>query len=583
MRGARAPPRMGARDVVATGATLLLVLGLLAYGIPVAPSALARPAPPGAGPSPAEPTPLGPRATGPGALGASARMIVSTQDPASVPNDGVATNLTAFPSSSYPARSSFQTGAEEVIGGYEAVFGIFTNDQTAPVAFFEIFTNTTDQVVRLSYWPSLPVSPGASYDFRLEETSGTVWTLTVNGAPFGGSGTNASFDFGAISSSWIGGIGFSEIAIYSTTSTVPTSFVATTALYVHRPIAGWYLPRNGTATYLGPPGAAWGVEGRTALPDLAPGEVVSGTSLAAVQNTSRLWTTGPVPVHVEVVPAAASVPGLGAVPVDVNVTDPGGAAIGGVPVYVGDTLGGNASPSTVLTAVSGVGATILTAPNESASSSDTVVAVVTILGFFGQSTAPLTVTASLQVRIVPSPTTLTLPPGAAGTITFQTVASDGRPFGGVSLTLAALADAGTNDTALGAALSLTPDAGTTDGAGNFQVVVSAPPVGGTYGIKASVTSLGAWGHATVHVTVRPPPPTFWQRYGGTVVLPVGGAVTAAALAIALFVIMRRRREKRPPLPEMDLRRLREDRGGEHERSAAPGGSVSRRPPASGTP
>ncbi|MCI4362589.1 MAG: hypothetical protein L3J77_05310, partial [Thermoplasmata archaeon] len=253
----------------------------------------------------------------PSALGASARMLVGTEDPASVPNDGIATNLTAFPNVPLPADSSFQTGAEEVIGGYEAVFGLFTNTAMAPTAFYTVFTNTSDQTARLEYWTALPIVEGAPYDFVLQRTNGTVWTLTVNGEPFGDNASTADFDYGALAATWLGGLTFSELAIYATTTTVPATYVATSAIGVHLPSGGWYLPRNATANYTGPVGASWGVEGRIQLASLAPGELDSGTSFAPIRNSSPLWNGGALPVVVSVSFDAPSVLGLGVVGVTV--------------------------------------------------------------------------------------------------------------------------------------------------------------------------------------------------------------------------------------------------------------------------
>jgi hypothetical protein len=330
--------------------------------------------------------------------GASTRLLVTTGDALAVPNDGVETNLTAFPSATFPADSSFQTGAEEVIGSYEAVFGLFTNDKTAPTAFYSIFTNATDQPVRNLYWTGLPIVAGGAYDFRLEFTNGTTWTLTVNGVEFGNA-TAAAFDFGATRSTWLGGLSYSEVAIYSATTTVPTSFVATTALAVHRPGGDWYLPISGIANYTGPSSAAYGIEGELQLSGFAPGEVVSGTSLAAVRTSEVLWNSGPVPVSVAVTVSPTTAAGLGFVNAVVSVTTPSGTPLGTVPVYVGDTLGGSATPSTVYTEENGAASTILTLANESATVGDSVRAVVTILGFVGSASTGLTVGPSVQILV----------------------------------------------------------------------------------------------------------------------------------------------------------------------------------------
>ena len=330
-------------------------------------------------------------------------------------------------------------------------------------------------------------------------------------------------------------------------------------------------------------GAAWGVEGRNSLPSLAPGEVESGTSLAAVRNTSNLWSGGPIPVQVAVTPTAATVPGLGVVAVTVTVSTLGGAALGEVPVYVGDTLGGNASPATVLTSSTGSGATLLSAPNESASEADLVVAAVTIFGYSGSASAPITVTASVQVVVLPSATTLAIGPGASTNLTFRTVDSSGRSYPGVALTFGTVDLGPANVSGGNLILTATPDAGITDASGNLTIVVTAPEGAGTFALVATVSALGAWGHGNVHVDVRPPTPTFWQHYGTTVVVPVVGLAVLVAIVVLVVLSVRRERRRRPPLPEMDLRTLRQERGsGGSEGTSAPP-PVNRTPPASGSP
>ncbi|MCI4329516.1 MAG: hypothetical protein L3J80_01435 [Thermoplasmata archaeon] len=518
----------------------------------------------------------------PDAGGASGRILVGTSDGAAVPNDGIQSNLTAFPTVTFPADSSFQTGAEEVIGGYEAVFGLFTNTAMAPTAFYTIFTNTSDQTVRLVYWVSLPILAGAPYDFVLQRASGTVWTLSVNGQTFGDNASAASFDFGASSSTWLGGIGFSELAIYSASSTVPSSYLATAALAVHRLGSGWYVPQNGTANYTGPTGAAWGAEGRIQLGGLAPDEVESGTSLAPLRNATGLWSTGALPVTVSLSFTGPSVLGLSVVGVDVNVTTLGGAPLGGVPVFLGDTLGGSASPPTVFTSQDGTSASLLTAPNVSAPSTDVVQATVTILGYSGSASGSVAVTPAEEVVIDATRTSVTLAPGASTTLTFQTLDVAGHPYPLVALTLTPEFAVGAVGTYGGAGVVVQPDAGITDPNASFSATLLAPPQAGAYAVLASVVSLGAWGHATVSVTVRPPPPSFWAQYGPSRIVPAIGVLAFVVVVAVVALWVRRRRGKHQPLPEMDLRKMRQDT----EAGRTPVGTgppVSRTPPGSSTP
>jgi hypothetical protein len=546
------------------------------------PPAFPTPVPVGALVHPAGADPLAAAPSSPEDLGASARMLVDTTDATSVPNDGVATNLTAFANVPLPPDSSFQTGVEEVIGSYEAVFGLFTNTVMAPTAFYTVFTNTSDQTVRLEYWSELPVIEGAPYDFVLQRSNGTVWTLTVNGEPFDDNSTAATFDYGALAATWLGGLTFSELAIYSSRTTVPVSYLATSAIAVHLPNGGWYLPKNATATYTGPDGASWGVEGRLELGSLAPGEVQSGTSLAPIRNSSELWNGGAIPISVTLSFSAPSVLGLGVVGVTVNVSTLSGAPLGGVPVYVDDTLGGSASPSTLLSGEDGGAATLLTAPNESASSTDVVSATVTILGFTGSTSGDVTVLPPVQVVVESGSSVVTISPNSNTTVTFRTLDTSGNPYPAVALSLTPEFTTGTVGTAGGVGVTIQPDAGITDANGSFTVTLSAPPTPGGYAVLATVVSLGAWGHGLVNVTVRTPPVSFWAKYGPSRIVPAL-AVVAAAILVALAVLwLRRRPSKRQPLPEMDLRRLRAQTLGAQDEATGPP-EVSRTPPGSGSP
>lgn len=551
--------------------------GAAARSFPVA-------APPGSLPTVLGEAPRNPAAAPatPAATGASARILIGTADGTAVPNDGIATNITAFPDVTLPADSSFQTGAEEVIGTYEAVFGLFTNTAMAPTAFYTIFGNTSDQTVRLFYWVGLPILAGAAYDFALQRANGTVWTLTVNGRVFGDNPSAASFDFGAGAASWLGGVGFSELAIYSSTTSVPSSYLATSAFAVHRANSGWYVPQNGSANYTGPVGASWGVEGRTELGELAPGEVQSGTSLAPLRNVSRLWSTGALPVSVSMTFTSPSVLGLGVVGVEVNVTTPGGNPVGGVPVYLGDALGGNASPSTVVSSQAGTSASLLTAANVSTATTDVVRATVTILGYSGSTAASVTVTPAVEILVDSGTGTVTLAPGASAQLTFHTLDTGGHPYPLVALALSTEFPNGSAGSSGGAGVIVMPDAGITDPNGSLSATVLAPPQAGSYAVLVSVVSLGAWGHTTVPVNVRPPPPSFWEKYGPSRIVPAA-LVTGVAVAIVVLVLLiRRRRGKRQPLPEMDLRRMRRETDSSRS-PAGPRAPATRTPPESGTP
>lgn len=462
----------------------------------------------------------------PAATSGIGRLLVTTSDPAVVPNDGLRTNLTAFAPRTFDTFTSYQEGVAETIGLYDAVFGIFENYQGGPVPFFSVFSNTTDATVHLAYWSTMPLLTGASYDFALERTNGTVWTLTMNGDLFGANESAGTFDFGANESTWAGGLSFSEIALYGNMTTAPPSAPASLAIATHT-ATGWYLPTSGVATFSGP--APWGIEGRAQHPTLAPGAIVSGTELAAVVNGTVLWTGGRVSVAVALT-TPSNVVGLSAYPVTASVSTLAGAPLPGVGVYLSDARGGNFTPTPLVTNASGAVYAIWATPNVSANASDLLTANVTTFGYAGFASGAVAVAAPLHILLRVEGDGA-VPPGGSSAITFHATDPGGHDVAGILL----------NFLAIGGAVA--PGDGITDEQGRASVTVSTTATSGTLTVLVTVSGTGVWGSTSAVLPVRAPPAVPWDLYLGL----TGAAVVLAAVALWWW---RRPRHRRPTSEEL---------------------------------
>ncbi len=499
-------------------------------------------------------------------LAAQGRLIIVTSDPLAVPNDGVRFNITPFAEPPLGADSSFQAAVEETIGGYDAVFGLFENSGTAPVPFFTVFSNTTDTIVHLAYWPNASTLPGSTYDFALTRTTGTLWELDVNHQPFGGNASASQFDFGAAESTWLGGLGFSEIALYPTTSSAPTVCSVPLAFAVHQP-SGWYLPVEAHATFSGAGGPAWGVEGRMQHPTLAPGMIVSGRSVSAVPNGTVLWTGGPVPLNLALT-APSDARGLSVVSASVAVTSASGAPVPGATVYFSDLLGGTFTPASALSGSSGLVPVTFATPNVSEAGADLLRATVTTFGYNGLAEASVSVSPAQHIvvrSLAPAPA---VAPGAWIDLTFATEDTGGASLSGVYLSFDATGG------------RLSPAFGVSGADGTVTTTLHAPNVSAPVTVRAIVGGGGVWGGVSVNVTVHSFPPPLLSAI--EVDLLVLGILAAVALG-AIFVL-RRRQARRPPVPVLRLPRPRPN--GPYAAGATgtdPKGSVSRTRPGGGGP
>ncbi|MCI4330607.1 MAG: hypothetical protein L3K19_02015, partial [Thermoplasmata archaeon] len=427
-------------------------------------------------------------------------------------------------------------------------------------SFFSVFTNRTDLNVHLGYWVDLGLVPGDAYDFELLHANRTNWTLTVNGAYFGGAAANATFDFNATMATWLGGIGFSEVALYDSTPSIPALMTIPLALAVHRSGGGWYLPANGITSFAGNGGPQWGIQGRLQHPSLAPGEVESGSQAANQTNGTELWNGGRVPVRVSVSfpasPIVATTPAL----VDVTVTTLTGAPIPGVALFLRDTLNGSFPLPTVSTGSTGSATGLLDTPNVSAASLDLVTASVTLFGYNGSGASGLPLSPSLEVLITVQPSAPRVSPNDQTSLTFQTRNATGAPDPGILLTFQA-----------GAATTLSQTYGTTDSGGVLTIMFTAPPTAADLVLTALVESVGHWGRLSVPIHVGAVS-SGWSLPPTPELVEVG--VLGLAAGLVLLAVVRHRRGRKA-LPEMPLRRyLKETRPGGPAPPAAPPGPGS---------
>lgn len=544
-------------------AVVVSLLALLL--VPTATLGAAPPPPSTADHAPAASRPLSPLAPIPASpiSGGYGRIVVNSTDPNVVPNEGLRVNLTAFPSAVVGTGASFQASAAEGIGPYEAVFGLFENAQRSSTAFFSVFNKTT--AVYLDYWDALGIVAGSSYDFELVHANGTRWALTVNGADFGGNATGATFDFGATAATVATDVEFSETAIYSNATPVPTVLRIPLAFAVLRS-SGWYLPAPANEAWNGTSQTTpWGIQGRSELPTLAPGELVTGTSVT-VLNTSApepVWTTGPVSVDVSLSPTLP--PTQGTVPQVFNVTvvTPGGAPVPYASVYLSDSAGGTVLPPTVVTSPGGTAEALWQTPNVTRAETVDLKANVTLFGFVGASSMAVDLSPASQVIVAANPSSPTLRPNSQIALTLTTATTNGTPLVGTILAFSGP----------GVALLPATFAGTGSG-GTVTVVVSAPPRDETLFLHVQVANAGEWGHLNLTVTVGAGPagPSV-----ATLAAEYGGVAAAVVLLGVLVTWIVRRRGPRRAIPSMGLAPVGQ---GRRERGEP---DPTRTPPASGNP
>ena len=511
-------------------------LGILASGGLALPLGQATPSPPVLHASPLALHRPMPTAVIDPLSGGQGRLFVNTTDPAVVPNRGLRTNLTAYYTLSLPADSAFQVAAEEIIGNDTAVFGFFQNDETFPLVFFSVFSNVTDTTLHLAYWTSLILSTGVSYDFALLAGTGTNWTLTVNGELFDDNASEATFDFGAGAATWGGGVSFSEVSLYSTVAATPAEVDVPLAMAVLTG-SGWYLPHAARTYSVLTGGSQWGVEGRAQDPELAPGELVTGTSVSNATNGTGLWSGGPVPVVVHLTVLGAVEVATGHLEAQVSVAATTGEPLPQVPLWLADAFNGSFAPPAVETDGTGAAVSLFTTPNVTVATVDEVTARVTLFGYAGNDTGSIEVEPAQQVMISAGPTTRTVLEGTTLNVTFAATDLSGTPTPGVLLLLSVS----------GGDLVFVPYA-TTDADGRAWVLLTFPASLETVVVTAQAATPGYWGHLSMVVTTTAPPPTLWQRLSVYVIV----GITVPVVAIVLYFGERGRRKRQRPMPQLRL-------------------------------
>jgi hypothetical protein len=507
------------------------------------------------------------RPPGPSVTSAEDRLIVESRDPGIAPNQGLETNITGWSAIGLPSGTSFQTGAEEVIGRYEAVFGVFQNSQSPPTPFFSVFNNSTNANVHLLYWTQLPLSTGVSYLFALVRVTGNIWELTVNDQPFGGNRSTAEFDFGAASATWAGGVGFSEIAISDNQTPAPGELDVPLAVAVLQSGA-WTLPSEGHLFVSAPGFPPWGLIGRNQLGTLAPGEIRSGTTIQREVNDTPLWTGGRIPVAVQLIPTQSTVVGTSSTIVSATVTELTApfSPIPGVSVYFADGLGGAVLPSTSQTGPDGVASVLIESANVTVPSLDQVHATVSLFGYTGSASAQYNVTPPIHVLLSVSPTHVTVQPNDQFTVRIVSTDVGQHLVPGVGLFLSVSGPA-----------FISPTEASTNGTGVLLARITVFAGNGPISLNATVVGGGAWGHINVSFGVSRPAPSFLQTVG-----PYLAPAIVAALAALLLFLLRRRMKRRKQLPDLGLRTLlRELRRANRRSGSQP--PINRTPPSSGSP
>jgi hypothetical protein len=495
--------------------------------------------------------------------GGESRLLVNAQDPSAVPNTGIESEISGFATNPLDPLTAFQIGSEETIGSYDAVFGLFQNSTFGPAGFFEVFTSATDQTVHLAYGSPQVIVPGVQYVFALV-ANGTTWTLRVNGEPFAATMAASSFDFGVADATDAAGIDFYTTAFYTvgTATVVPTIITVPTAFAVEE-ASGWYLPVAESATFLGTASTAWGIAGRAQSPALAPGEVVTGTSVAPIANGTTLWTGGPVPVDIALTLDQPTLTATLTLLANVTVRAPSGGPLPGVLVVLRDDHGGLAPPPDP-TGADGRAQLALVTPNVTAPVTDEVTVSSAILGYAGSASEPVTLTPPVEVVLSLTPGDPTVVENGSIALTVSATTPGGAPVTFVALLVTSEGDG-----------EVTPTYGFSDARGHSVVTFVAGARPGLVKIIATVDQPGAWGTVTSEVRVVIPPQNPWIEAEPYIILAL-----VAALVVAVAVALRRRKPR--ALPELDFLR------GARAAPPAPPGTeeveaATRTPPSSGSP
>lgn len=464
--------------------------------------------------------------------GGSGELLVTPTDPGIVPATGVEANFTAYDPVPLPSNSSFQVSVSVVLGAYVAVFGIFETNLLAPTAFLAVFANGTARTLALRYWPQLGLTPGEEYGFAIRTGSGTNWTLTVNGALFGGSSSAATFDYRLTELRWARAPSFSEEIEFTASSFIPpTVSIPLSMAFLQGRV--WILPNRAILNSSPTPGGMWGIEGRTQNQTLAPGELENGPGLGLPKNGTPLWTGGPVPVRLTLSLTPSSASAFFPVVARAKLTDGNGSPLADVPIQFSDAWGSPFSAPISFTAMDGSAQASLLAPNSSVP--DTVTASSAILGFVGMASAPLNSTQATQLQVA-----AIYPPGpyregSQFGLTFRVTNLSGGPVDRILLRFAA-----------GGGGQVSPPSAVTGADGMASTVVSLPSLVGTIEVIATVQAVGFWGHDTASVSVEPANQPWWA-----VLLPwIPWIVVGGLVAVLLAVVMIRGRplQELPPLP-----------------------------------
>ncbi len=487
-------------------------------------------------------------------------LVVNSTDPALVPNTGLAINLTGYSVEPFPTLSKFQVGVEESLGNYLVTFGFFQNSGSGPYPFFSVFNNTTAASVLEVVDSLMPVQPGGAYDFALAVTSGTNWTLELNGQLFGGSSANATFDFGVTEGTDLSSLGLSEVA-FAQGPVVPGSTELPTAFAVERS-SGWYLPDRAETWYQGDPTIRWGVAGSAQNASLFPGMIDTGSAVPIPANGSTLWSGGPVPVELALQLDPTTVPGTATSLVTASAANEAGIPLVDFPLALGDLDGASFSSAYPRSSSNGTVESALIAPNVTANTSDVVWVGSRASGAVGGARQTIELVPAMRIAFAlrgPS----RIDPDSTPSFTVVAELPDGAEAAGIAVTL--FLDGGG---------SVAPGDAVTSRSGSVGFTLDAPREITDIRLYVAVDTPGYWGLRGFEIRVAPAPSPWWVTD-----LPGFGVVAFVALVAAGVVLALRRRPPKQALPPLALR----DRppGPAPPASGAP--VPTRTPPSGGTP
>lgn len=532
-----------------TRSALAAALTLLLIGLMVAPPVAASPP---QGPPRFPPTvgghvgvgPLDPREADRSDLGGSALYAVQTNDSSAVPTWGIALQVRSLVLPPPTPQDIFQINVELSLGGVDVLVGLFSNETLPITPFWAIYNRTNDLLIGIEFDPNLPIQNGVVYTMAAQGAyygTGILWSFTVDGTPLG---TTSTFEVS--NSTADPTVGSYLLVRWDEALFVPASTDIPCILATD--VNGtWRVPRPAVVIYDGPPGLDWGLQGRAGNSSLAPGELITGSSVGVPANGSMLWSAGTAPLSLTAVITgglARDGDAVGRQPLTLKATVAGDLDLAGLPLNWTDRTG---------TGIFTSGSTSLDGQDEAVDSYTPAI-----------STTPQTVTLSVapgvfgwtgsaNLSVVVDPATLVdlqvtcqpsyVPSGESGTVDVRVTALNGSPLGGVVVDLNVTPNHG----------GLDDPKGSTDAQGVAMIAFDSPPLVGRERVLnetfvAVVLSPGFLGNGSGGLVVGPPlpPPTRFPA------VSLADGVALGLFAVALLALARWYWGPRKKLPDLPL-------------------------------